>query len=111
MIIAAIPLNNYTVQRRIDKVASNVEARFYSKMRNCKFSLQFDESTLPSNDSLLAYVKYAVNGLVRQGILLAHLMETDIKGKICFQNGQRVFISTILTFKIYYHVPQIARLT
>ena len=64
--MAAIPFNNNTVQRRIDTIASNMEARLYSKMRNCKFSLQFDESTLSSNDSLLlAYVRYAVNGILR----------------------------------------------
>ena len=71
-IIAAIPLNNNTVQRIIDEMASNVEVQLYSEMRNCKFSLQLDESTLPSNDSLLlAYVRYAVNGILRQELLFA----------------------------------------
>ena len=33
-IIAAIPLNNNTVQRLIDEMASNVEVHIYSEMRN-----------------------------------------------------------------------------
>ena len=55
-IIAAIPLTNNTGQRRIDEMVSNVvEAQLYSEMRNYKFRIQLDdESTLPSNDSLLS---------------------------------------------------------
>ena len=82
-IIAAISINNNTGQGWKNEMASNVEAQVYSEMRNCKCRLQFDESTLPSNDSLLlVYVRYAVNCKGRQELLFAQLMETDTNGKI-----------------------------
>lgn len=91
-IIEAIPLSNSTVQRRIDEMALNVEAQLCSDLRNCKFSLQLDESTLPSNDSLLlAYVRYAVNGILRQELLFAQLMETDTKGESIFRTVKEFF--------------------
>ena len=69
-IIAAIPLNNNIVQRRIDEMARNVEAQLYSEIRNCKFSLQLEESTLPRYLFLL-YVIYAVNVILRQELLFS----------------------------------------
>ena len=77
-----------------------------------KFSLQLDESTPPNNASLLlAYVRYAVNGILRQELLFARLMETDTKGESIFMTVKEFFLkSTRLIFKIFCHVPQMARL-
>ena len=45
-----------------------------------QFRFQLDESTLPSNDSLLPYVRYSIND-VRQEIIYAQLMAIYIKGE------------------------------
>ena len=72
-IIAAIPLSNNTVQRRIDKMTQDVEAKLCFDVKTNKFSLQLDDSTLPSNDLLLlAYVRYAVNGILSHTMCSPH---------------------------------------
>ena len=57
--IKAIPLSDSSVQRRVDEMAENVEDALCNMLRTTWFSLQFDEATLPGNESLLlAYVRF-----------------------------------------------------
>jgi DNA-directed RNA polymerase subunit L len=55
-IIKKIPLSNNTVQRQIDEMSEDVESSLTDFLKTAEFSLQLDESTLPNNESLLAYV-------------------------------------------------------
>jgi hypothetical protein len=48
-----LPLSNNTVQRRIDDMAHDVEEKLHTRLRENKFSLQLDESTLRHSEALL----------------------------------------------------------
>lgn len=54
-----IPLSNDTVQRRISKLASDVEDQLIEQVKKSIFAIQLDESTDISNRAmLLCYVRY-----------------------------------------------------
>ena len=56
-VIKSIPLSDNSVQRRVDKMAENVEETLSKMLMTTEFSLQLDKSTLPGNEFLLlAYV-------------------------------------------------------
>ena len=46
-VIKSIPLSDNSVQRRVDKMAENVEETLSKMLMTTEFSLQLDESTLP----------------------------------------------------------------
>ncbi|GFV47011.1 SCAN domain-containing protein 3 [Trichonephila clavipes] len=53
-IIRKIPLSNSSVQRRIDEMAeNNIEETLCNNLQACQYSIQLDESTLSSNETLL----------------------------------------------------------
>ena len=85
-VIKSIPLSDNSVQRRVDKMAKNVEETLSKMLMTTEFSLQLDESTLPGNESLLlAYVCFIKGGSLRQELLFAHLLETDTKGESVYR--------------------------
>nr|CAH7762157.1 unnamed protein product [Callosobruchus chinensis] len=56
-IIKRIPLSNYTVERRIDEMSSDIESFLCNYLQTSHFSIQLDESTSPDHAALLlAYV-------------------------------------------------------
>ena len=66
-VIKSIPLSDNSVQRRVDKMAENVEETPSKMLMTTEFSLQLDESTLPGNESLLlAYVRFIKGGSLCQ---------------------------------------------
>ena len=90
-VIKSIPLSDNSVQRRVDKMAENVEETL-SKMLTTEFSLQLDESTLPGNESLLfAYVRFIKGGSLCQELLFARLLETDTKGESVYRAVEDYF--------------------
>ena len=77
-VVKSISLSDNSVQRRIDKMAENVEETLSNMLMTTEFSLQYDESTLPGNESLLlAYVHFIKSGSLCQELLFARLLETD----------------------------------
>ena len=85
-VIKSIPLSNETVQRRIDEMSSHVEHKLCNTLRNTEFSLQLDESTLPSNESLLlGYVGFVHNGVLCEELATALFLNTDTRGETVFQ--------------------------
>ena len=85
-VIKSIPLSDNSVQRRVDKMAENVEETLSKMLMTTEFSLQLDESTLPGNESLLlAYVRFIKGGSLCQELLFAHLLETDTKGELMYR--------------------------
>lgn len=52
-VVKKIPLSNSTVQRRINKMAQNVEIQLRDILKSSQLSLLPDESILLENESLL----------------------------------------------------------
>ena len=85
-VIKSIPLSDNSVQRRVDKMAENVEETLSKMLMTTEFSLQLDESTLPGNESLLlAYVRFIKGGSLCQELSFARLLETDTKGESVYR--------------------------
>lgn len=55
-IIRKIPLSNSSVQRRIDEMAEHIEESLCNHLKTSKFSIQLDESTLPTNLQIEDYI-------------------------------------------------------
>lgn len=91
-IIKKIPLSNNSVQRRIDEMAKDVEISLCDYLKTCKFSIQLDESTLPSNEALLlSYVRFIKEEKIHQELLFAKNLESDTKGESIFNTMQKFF--------------------
>ena len=84
-ILRSVSLSNNTLQRRVDDMAQNVEEKLCTILQGTEFSLQLDESTLPTNECLLlAYVRFIYDGKLCQELLFARTLETDTKGGTVF---------------------------
>lgn len=67
-------------------MASDVEFSLNVMLRQVKFSMQIDESTLPGKEALLlAYVRFSYAGKLVQELLFAKCLTTDTKGETIFQ--------------------------
>ena len=84
-ILSSIPLSRDSVRRRIDEMSESVETSLCMILRETKFSLQLDESTLPGNECLLlTYVRYRTNQQLMEELLFAKYFTTDTKGETIF---------------------------
>ena len=91
-VIKSIPLSDNSVQRRVDKMAKNVEETLSKMLMTTEFSLQLDESTLPEKESLLlANVHFIKGGSLCQELLFACLLETDTKGESVYRAVEDYF--------------------
>ena len=70
-VLRAVPLTNNTVQRRIDKMSSDVLKHLVEILLLSKHSLQIDKSTLSDNESLLSgYVRFIHNMQAQEEMIL-----------------------------------------
>ena len=91
-VIKSIPLSDNSFQRRVDKMAENVEETLTKMLMTTEFSLQLDESTLPGNESrLLAHVRFIRGGSLCQELLFPRLLETDTKGESVYRAVEDYF--------------------
>ena len=91
-VIKSIPLSNNTVQRRVDEMATDIEASLCRIIRNTEFSLQLDESTLPGNESLLlGYVRFVHDGALHEELAIALTLDTNTRGETVFQEVKTYF--------------------
>ena len=108
-VIKSIPLSDNSVQRRVDKMVENVEETLSKMLMTAEFSFQLDESTLPGNESLLAYVRFIKGGSLRQELLFARLLETDTKGESVYRAVEDYFQKKKEAFHLQTsHVLQMA---
>lgn len=85
-IIKKISLSNNTVRIRIDEMAEDVEKSPCDHLKNSRFSIQIDESTLPGNEALnLAYVRFIMEEDICEELLFAKYLETDTKGESIYR--------------------------
>lgn len=70
-----------SAKRRIDEIDEEIENTVVSDLKNCKFSIQLDESALSVAAILMAYVKYCskIKEQVTGEFLFAKHLETDEK--------------------------------
>ncbi len=58
-------LSNYTIHRRIEEMGIDIKDNLCEIIRNHKFGIQLDVSTLPDNESLLlGYVRCIKNNKI-----------------------------------------------
>jgi len=73
-------------------MAQYVENSLCEYLKSSKFSIQLDESTLPSNEALLlAYVRFIKEGTISEELLFAKCLETDTKGEKIFKELENFF--------------------
>ena len=60
-------------------------------LKTCQFSIQLDESILPTNEALLlSYVMFIKDEKICQELLFVRNLETDTKGEIIFNTLENV---------------------
>ena len=72
--INSIPLSNNTIMSRIDEMSDNIENKVCDYLKENKFFMQIDESTLRNSESfLLCYVRFISNGEMKIDLLFSKL--------------------------------------
>ena len=75
-LINSIPLINNTIMHRIDEMSDNIENKSCDYLKENKFSMKIDESTLRNYESfLLCYVRFISNGEMKIGVLFSKLIK------------------------------------
>ena len=100
-VIKSIPLSDNSVQRRVDKMAENIEETLSKMLMTTEFSLQLDEFTLPGNESLLlAYVRLLAKNLsekLHESLLTvitavnkikANVLNSQLFHQLCIENDE-----------------------
>ena len=106
-VIQSIPLSDNSVQRRVDKMAENVEETLSKMLMTTEFSLQLDESTLPGNESLLlTYVRFIKDRSLCQELLFARLLETDTKGESVNRTVEEYFQKKTFNLQTSFYMLQ-----
>ncbi|XP_076066136.1 zinc finger MYM-type protein 6-like [Oratosquilla oratoria] len=91
-VTSVITLNNSSVSRRIDEMATDVESQLVLKLQVNEFSLQLDETTLPDQSALLMALArfFDVDG-IREELIFPLKFTTDTKGELIFKKLESYF--------------------
>ena len=86
-VLKALLLSNDSIQRRIDKMSSDVESQLAEKLKTSKFLIQLDKSRVSDNIAIfMAYVCIIDDSCkLCEEIMFAKLLETDIAGLSIFE--------------------------
>ena len=86
-VLKELLLSNDSIQRRINKMTSDVESQLIEKLKTSKFSIQLDGSTVSDNRAMLmAYVHFIDDSCkLSEEMLFAKLSETDATGLSIFE--------------------------
>ena len=78
----ALNLSNDTVRRRLDGIATDIKIQLVRILRNTKFSLALDETTVCSCEALLlAYVRFQYNSEFMEQMLFCESLQTTTTAK------------------------------
>ena len=78
----ALHLSNDTVRRRLDGIATDIKIQLVTILRNTKFSLALDETTVCSCEALLlAYVRFQYNSEFMEEMLFCESLQTTTTAK------------------------------
>ncbi|KAJ0178841.1 hypothetical protein K1T71_005616 [Dendrolimus kikuchii] len=71
-------------------MAENIKGSLCNHLRTSQFSIQLDESTLPTNEALLlSYVRFIKDEKICEKLLFARNLETDTKGEFIFNTLEK----------------------
>ncbi|XP_076352698.1 zinc finger BED domain-containing protein 5-like [Tachypleus tridentatus] len=100
--ITLVPLSNNTVTRRIKELAANKKTELISRLQNCTFGLQTDESTDVAR-LFFFFVQYQ-HQLTIEDILLCKFLPTNTTGAEIFNVLNNVFESHGLSWNNYVDI-------
>ena len=91
--LASLPLSNDTVRRRIDEIAIDVKSQLTDILRNTKFSLALDESTVRDSEALLpSYVRFKQGSEFVEEILFCESLKTTTTARDIYAVVKQYFI-------------------
>ncbi|XP_076817976.1 SCAN domain-containing protein 3-like [Clavelina lepadiformis] len=98
--LAALPLSNDTVRRRIDKIAIDVQSQLNDILRNTKFSLALDESTVRDSEALLlGYARFKHDSNFAEEMLFCKSLKTTITARDIYAVVQEYFTENGIPIK------------
>ena len=81
--LEALHLRNDTVRRRLDAIANDIKTQLVGILKNTKFSLALDETTVCNNEALLlAYVRFQYDLQFMEEMLFCESLQTTTTAKI-----------------------------
>ena len=72
------------MRRRQDEMGKQLEIELVEKLKNVKFSLQLDETTIHNSALLLSYVRYFDISGIHEEMLFIKFLKTDTTGETIF---------------------------
>ena len=88
--VAALPLSNDSVRRRIEKISCDLEERFCDILNETTFCLSLDESTVRDSKALvLAFARCAWNRVFVEEMLFCESMKATTKAQDIFETVMR----------------------
>ena len=107
--LEALHLSNDTVRRRLNAIANDIKTQLVGILKNTKFSLALDETTVCNSEALLlAYVRFQYNSQFMEKMLFCESLQTTTTAKDIYNVVKKfmTFHSTIL-FQLLQMVLQI----
>ena len=81
-LIKNLHLCNNTVRRRLDAIANDIKLQLVGILKNTKFSLALDETTVCNSEALLlAYVRFQYDSQFMKEMLFCESLQTTITAK------------------------------
>jgi hypothetical protein len=100
--MAAVPLSNSTVQRRINDMADDIKDQVVQEIKMSPlgmFAIQLDESTdVASCSQLMVYARYVHSAAIKEEFLFCTPLETTTKAKNVFDVVSRFLHKAHLTW-------------
>ena len=98
--VTSIPASNDTIERRVNDIADFTEETLVKKLQVCRFSIQLDESTDCSNESLLlCCVRYFDANDITEEMLFCKEIPDGTTGLELFQILNGYFVSQRIPWK------------
>lgn len=83
--INMVPTSDSTISRRFFDMARDVESQLHSRLKQSRFTLQFDESTDISNEAILiGFARYTYNFHIVEDIFCFVSLEDNVTGEKIF---------------------------
>ena len=89
--LKALHLSNDTVRCRLDAIANDIKTQLMGILKNAKFSLALDETTVCNSEALLlAYVRLQYDSQFMEEILFCESLQTTTTAKNIY-NVEKIY--------------------